>query len=190
MGYEDVDYCLRVFQAGFPCVYEPAISAIHHESLFRSRPEREAAALARRLSIAHLRAQVGAPARRRARRRACDGRALRRARRPTPAATTASMLPALALGCDWCGLDAPPPQSLVGRGERARGSDGQPDFASYEVARRADRRPQDGWLDLIPRLQASGTRVFCDIDYDLHAFEPAARGAGAGRGADRACATA
>jgi len=38
MGYEDVDYCLRVFEAAFPCVYDPAISAIHHESLFRSRP--------------------------------------------------------------------------------------------------------------------------------------------------------
>jgi O-antigen biosynthesis protein len=38
MGYEDVDYCLRVFEAGFACVYDPAISAIHHESLFRSRP--------------------------------------------------------------------------------------------------------------------------------------------------------
>ena len=37
MGYEDVDYCLRVFEAGFPCIYEPAISAIHHESLFRGR---------------------------------------------------------------------------------------------------------------------------------------------------------
>ncbi|MDA0160010.1 glycosyltransferase family 2 protein [Solirubrobacter ginsenosidimutans] len=39
MGYEDVDYCLRVFQAGFRCLYEPAITAIHHESLFRSRPD-------------------------------------------------------------------------------------------------------------------------------------------------------
>ena len=39
MGYEDVDYCLRVFTAGFTCRYEPAVSAIHHESLFRSRPD-------------------------------------------------------------------------------------------------------------------------------------------------------
>ena len=48
MGCEDVDYCLRVFQAGFACVYEPAIRAIHHESLFRSRPGREAACAGRR----------------------------------------------------------------------------------------------------------------------------------------------
>jgi O-antigen biosynthesis protein len=39
MGFEDVDYCLRVFAAGLECLYEPAVSAIHHESLFRSRPD-------------------------------------------------------------------------------------------------------------------------------------------------------
>jgi GT2 family glycosyltransferase len=37
MGYEDVDYCLRVFDAGLECIYEPAACAIHHESVFRSR---------------------------------------------------------------------------------------------------------------------------------------------------------
>ena len=39
MGCEDVDFDLRVFQAGFKCVYEPAVRAIHHESLFRARPD-------------------------------------------------------------------------------------------------------------------------------------------------------
>jgi GT2 family glycosyltransferase len=37
MGWEDVDYCLRVFAAGDDCVYEPAACATHAESLFRSR---------------------------------------------------------------------------------------------------------------------------------------------------------
>jgi GT2 family glycosyltransferase len=37
MGWEDVDYCLRVFAAGGECVYEPAACATHAESLFRSR---------------------------------------------------------------------------------------------------------------------------------------------------------
>jgi GT2 family glycosyltransferase len=37
MGWEDVDYCLRVFAAGHECVYEPAACATHAESLFRSR---------------------------------------------------------------------------------------------------------------------------------------------------------
>jgi GT2 family glycosyltransferase len=54
MGYEDVDYCLRVFEAGFPCVYEPAITAIHHESLFRSRPD-EKLQRWHDLSLQHLR---------------------------------------------------------------------------------------------------------------------------------------
>lgn len=38
MGFEDVDYCLRVWQAGHENVYQPAIWAIHHESMFRGRP--------------------------------------------------------------------------------------------------------------------------------------------------------
>jgi GT2 family glycosyltransferase len=37
MSYEDVDYCLRVFEAGLECIYEPSVRAFHHESLFRRR---------------------------------------------------------------------------------------------------------------------------------------------------------
>jgi O-antigen biosynthesis protein len=37
MGYEDVDYCLRVFESGRECIYEPSACAFHHESVFRSR---------------------------------------------------------------------------------------------------------------------------------------------------------
>jgi GT2 family glycosyltransferase len=33
--YEDVDYCLRVFEAGLECIYEPSVRAWHHESIFR-----------------------------------------------------------------------------------------------------------------------------------------------------------
>jgi GT2 family glycosyltransferase len=29
-GWEDVDYCLRVFDAGLECIYEPAARALHH----------------------------------------------------------------------------------------------------------------------------------------------------------------
>jgi GT2 family glycosyltransferase len=36
--YEDVDYCLRVFQAGLECIYEPSVVAMHHESYFRGTP--------------------------------------------------------------------------------------------------------------------------------------------------------
>jgi GT2 family glycosyltransferase len=39
MGYEDVDYCLRAFDAGLECIYEPAATAVHHESFFRRRED-------------------------------------------------------------------------------------------------------------------------------------------------------
>lgn len=39
MGYEDVDYCLRTFDAGLECIYQPAVKAVHHESLFRGRAD-------------------------------------------------------------------------------------------------------------------------------------------------------
>lgn len=35
LGYEDVDYCYRVFQAGMKCAYEPNAVAVHHEGMFR-----------------------------------------------------------------------------------------------------------------------------------------------------------
>lgn len=37
MGFEDVDYCLRVFEEGLECIYQPTVRAIHHESLFRGQ---------------------------------------------------------------------------------------------------------------------------------------------------------
>lgn len=37
MAHEDVDYCVRVFESGQRCVYQPAACALHHESLFRGR---------------------------------------------------------------------------------------------------------------------------------------------------------
>jgi GT2 family glycosyltransferase len=38
MGLEDVDYCLRVFEAGLECIYEPSVRAYHLEKYFRSKP--------------------------------------------------------------------------------------------------------------------------------------------------------
>jgi O-antigen biosynthesis protein len=37
LACEDVDYCLRVFDAGLECIYEPTACAIHLESFFRGR---------------------------------------------------------------------------------------------------------------------------------------------------------
>jgi GT2 family glycosyltransferase len=39
MAYEDVDYCLRVFEHGLECIYEPAVSAHHLESFFRGQAD-------------------------------------------------------------------------------------------------------------------------------------------------------
>jgi GT2 family glycosyltransferase len=41
MGYEDVDYCQRVFIAGQECVYDPEIVAIHHEGLIRMNTDNQ-----------------------------------------------------------------------------------------------------------------------------------------------------
>jgi GT2 family glycosyltransferase len=38
MCFEDVDYCLRTFDAGLECIYEPSVRAFHHEMMFRSNP--------------------------------------------------------------------------------------------------------------------------------------------------------
>lgn len=37
MGFEDVDYCLRVLISGRESVYAPSVQAYHHESAFRAR---------------------------------------------------------------------------------------------------------------------------------------------------------
>lgn len=43
MGWEDVDYCIRTFEAGEVCLYNPEVQAIHHESFFRSVPNQQRA---------------------------------------------------------------------------------------------------------------------------------------------------
>jgi GT2 family glycosyltransferase len=39
LGWEDVDYCCRVWLSGRECVYQPGIRAVHHESFFRGRAD-------------------------------------------------------------------------------------------------------------------------------------------------------
>lgn len=39
LGWEDVDFCIRVFLEKKRCVYNPNIRAIHAESMFRGRPD-------------------------------------------------------------------------------------------------------------------------------------------------------
>jgi GT2 family glycosyltransferase len=42
MGWEDVDYCIRVMKSGRKCMYQPKAIAIHHESMFRRGKETQA----------------------------------------------------------------------------------------------------------------------------------------------------
>jgi GT2 family glycosyltransferase len=58
LAHEDMDYCLRTFDAGLECIYEPAAVAIHHESLFRGERTAKIDGMHRR-SIAHLLAKHG-----------------------------------------------------------------------------------------------------------------------------------
>lgn len=39
LGWEDVDYCLRVMLSGLECVYNPNVRAWHYEMKFRGRPD-------------------------------------------------------------------------------------------------------------------------------------------------------
>jgi GT2 family glycosyltransferase len=41
LGWEDVSYCIRTFDAGMTCAYEPTAVAYHHESLTRGRPTKK-----------------------------------------------------------------------------------------------------------------------------------------------------
>ena len=60
MGWEDVDYCLRVFAAGRECIYEPAACATNAASLFRSRTVRGQEDWERRSLEVLLRKHAGA----------------------------------------------------------------------------------------------------------------------------------
>ena len=39
MCFEDLDYCLRVFDAGLECIYEPTVVASHREKFFRGKAD-------------------------------------------------------------------------------------------------------------------------------------------------------
>jgi GT2 family glycosyltransferase len=41
LSFEDVDYCLRVFEQGLECIYEPTVCALHLESYFRRNHDKK-----------------------------------------------------------------------------------------------------------------------------------------------------
>jgi len=65
LAHEDMDYCLRVFEAGLECIYEPAAVAVHHESLFRGRRTAKIEELHKRSAVRLLHARRGRGRRRR-----------------------------------------------------------------------------------------------------------------------------
>ena len=59
MCFEDVDYCLRVFEAELECIYEPSVRAFHHEKMFRGRNPSERVLEWTRLSTLRMKALWG-----------------------------------------------------------------------------------------------------------------------------------
>ena len=57
------------------------------------------------------------------------------------------------------------PRSGRGRGSRR----GSPTSARYRIVV-LQTPAQEGWLDVIPKLQSSGTKVAFDVDYHMHAI--------------------
>lgn len=55
MGWEDVDYCIRVFLANGECIYNPLVQAFHAESVFRGRPNPKLAAWQRESFVTLMR---------------------------------------------------------------------------------------------------------------------------------------
>ena len=70
---------------------------------------------------------------------------------------------------------------ILGRGE-VRFDGDEPDLGAYRIVV-LQTPAQQGWLDLIPELQAGGTKVVFDADYDMHAI--AARPGRSSRGSRR-----
>ena len=171
LGFEDVDYDLRVFQRRFR-VRLRARRPRRPPRVDVPRPaRREGRALAAREPRPPAPEMGGRGARRARAERVIDARedVLFVAQSGGGSCYHRTMLPAVALGCDWCGLDAPPPRMVVGRGA-ARGDGGAPDLGAYRlVVLHIPEQP--GWLELIQELRAGGTIVLCDLDYDVHALQ-------------------
>ena len=56
MCFEDLDYCLRVFEAGLECIYEPTVVATHREKFFRGKADAKIDAMDPRVDRPHAHA--------------------------------------------------------------------------------------------------------------------------------------
>ena len=107
MCFEDLDYCLRVFEAGLECIYEPTVVASHREKFFRGKAEPEDRQVDARVDGAHARplghdrpvaVGPGGPVMSPAQDAVPVGRG------SNAVAWYRCALPALALDCDWAVL--------------------------------------------------------------------------------------
>lgn len=76
------------------------------------------------------------------------------------------LLPALAIGADWCGLAGTPPKMgwLTGL---AKGQSKMPPLTEYKCV--VIQQPRGlGWLNVIQELQRHGVTVLCEYDDYLH----------------------
>lgn len=79
------------------------------------------------------------------------------------------MLPAMALGADWCGLVGEPPEHRWMTG-MVQGQSQMPDFSSYKVI--VLQQPAgEGWLKTIEGLRAQGVKVIYEVDDYLHGIK-------------------
>jgi glycosyltransferase involved in cell wall biosynthesis len=79
------------------------------------------------------------------------------------------MLPARALGADWCGLVGHPPEHRWVTGV-VRGDSQMPDLSSYKIV--VLQQPSGrGWLETIKGLRAQGIKVVYEVDDYLHGIK-------------------
>lgn len=86
------------------------------------------------------------------------------------------LLPAQALGADWCGLAGLPPKMVWQTGLARRTASGElrgqahsnmPPLTEYKVV--VVQQPRgEGWVRVIRELQAAGVKVLCEFDDYLH----------------------
>jgi GT2 family glycosyltransferase len=173
MGSEDLDFCLRAADAGFASVCQGRARAVHVEGVFRGRPSPKLDAWHAR-SYARFQAKWS-PAQ----------LSERIADVPTPGASPAPpgqmralfvgqagpgslyhriVLPATALGGDWCTARS---ARRLGPGF-VGGRPGEPSLEDYDtVVIQMPSTPD--WLDAIEQLRGRGARVFYEVDWHLHA---------------------
>ena len=191
MGCEDVDYDLRVFQAGF---------AVRLRAGDPGDPPRVAVPGAARTRSSCAGRRRASPTCARSG-RACRSPSSRPSSRWTSPRTSSSSPSRRTRAATTARCCRRPRSAATGAGStrRRRGwssagarsgsTEGEPDLGAYRIVV-LQTPAQEGWLDVIPKLQAGGTRVVFDADYHMHEIATDRGRAGPDRGAARACATA